>query len=74
MPSPIRYHKLFEKGEIPESWLKHVRDLMVIAEKTVELRVEMFGSKPRAPIRERSQKSRAILWVINRDAAAVDRS
>jgi membrane peptidoglycan carboxypeptidase len=34
LPSPVRYHKLFEKGTIPDSWLKHVRALMVIAEKT----------------------------------------
>jgi hypothetical protein len=34
LPSPVRYHKLFEKHEISETWLKHVRALMVIAEKT----------------------------------------
>ncbi len=34
LPSPTRYHRLFEKGEVGEAWLKHVRDLMVIAEKT----------------------------------------
>jgi hypothetical protein len=34
LPSPSRYHHLFEKGQISDAWLKHVRDLMVIAEKT----------------------------------------
>jgi hypothetical protein len=33
MPSPIRYHRIFEKGEVPEAWMKHIRQLMEIAEK-----------------------------------------
>jgi hypothetical protein len=34
MPSPLRNHKIYDKGEVPESWMRHVRDLMVIAERT----------------------------------------
>jgi membrane peptidoglycan carboxypeptidase len=33
MPSPIRYHRIFEKGEVSEAWMKHIRQLMEIAEK-----------------------------------------
>lgn len=40
LPSPVRYHKLFEKGQLPESWLKHVRDLMGIAEKNGKISPE----------------------------------
>jgi hypothetical protein len=34
MPSPVRNHRIYEKGEISESWMKHVRQLMEIAERT----------------------------------------
>jgi membrane peptidoglycan carboxypeptidase len=34
MPSPLRFHKIYEKGEISETWLKHVRQLMEIAART----------------------------------------
>lgn len=33
LPSPIRYGKLRDKGEVPETWLRHLRTLMEIAEK-----------------------------------------
>ena len=33
LPSPVRYHRMWEKGEVPEHWLKNIRHLMVIAEK-----------------------------------------
>ena len=31
LPSPIRYGKLREKGEVSESWMRHLRALMEIA-------------------------------------------
>jgi hypothetical protein len=34
MPSPLKNHKIYDKGEVPEAWMRHVRELMVIAEKT----------------------------------------
>jgi membrane peptidoglycan carboxypeptidase len=34
MPSPLKNHKIYEKGEVPEAWMRHVRALMSIAEKT----------------------------------------
>jgi membrane peptidoglycan carboxypeptidase len=34
LPSPIRYGKLHEKSEAPESWMRHLRALMAIAAKT----------------------------------------
>jgi Transglycosylase len=34
MPSPIKNYRIYEKGEVPESWMKHVRQLMEIAERT----------------------------------------
>jgi hypothetical protein len=33
LPSPIRFGKLREKGEVPETWLRHLRALMEIAAK-----------------------------------------
>ncbi len=34
MPSPIKNYRIYEKGEVPESWMRHVRQLMEIAERT----------------------------------------
>jgi membrane peptidoglycan carboxypeptidase len=34
MPSPLKNHKIYDEGEVPEAWMRHVRALMVIAEKT----------------------------------------
>jgi len=31
LPSPLRYAKLRDKGEVPESWMRHLRALMEIA-------------------------------------------
>lgn len=33
LPSPLRYGKLRDKGEVPESWMNHLRALMNIAAK-----------------------------------------
>jgi hypothetical protein len=33
LPSPIRYGKLREKGEVPETWMRHLHTLMEIAAK-----------------------------------------
>jgi len=33
LPSPIRYSKLWDKGQVPESWMNHIKTLMQIAEK-----------------------------------------
>ncbi|HVJ88817.1 MAG TPA: biosynthetic peptidoglycan transglycosylase, partial [Labilithrix sp.] len=34
LPSPIRYGKLRDKGEVPESWMRHLKALMEISAKT----------------------------------------
>jgi hypothetical protein len=34
LPSPIRFHRMAEKGELPEYWLNHLHQLMGIAAKT----------------------------------------
>jgi hypothetical protein len=34
MPAPLRYHHLFEKGDVPEYWMKHLHQLMEIAQRT----------------------------------------
>jgi hypothetical protein len=34
LPSPVRYHRMIEKGELPEHWTRHIRTLMEIAQKT----------------------------------------
>ena len=31
MPSPIRFHKMYEKGSVPDGWLNHLHTLMRIA-------------------------------------------
>ncbi len=31
LPAPLRYHHMFERGEVPAGWLKHVRQLMEIS-------------------------------------------
>ncbi len=33
MPAPVRNYRIYEKGEVPEAWMRHVRQLMEIAEK-----------------------------------------
>jgi membrane peptidoglycan carboxypeptidase len=33
MPSPLRFHKMYERGEVPDAWLKHLRQLMKTASK-----------------------------------------
>jgi len=33
LPHPLASHKLYEKGQIPESWMKNIHSLMEIAEK-----------------------------------------
>lgn len=33
LPSPVRYGKLREKGEVPEPWMKHLKALMTISAK-----------------------------------------
>jgi len=33
LPHPLASHKLYEKGEIPESWMKNIHALMQIAER-----------------------------------------
>lgn len=34
LPQPVRYHYLYEHGELPESWLKGIRARMMIAQRT----------------------------------------
>ena len=34
MPSPVRYHRIFEKGQVSDAWMKHIYQLMDIAKKT----------------------------------------
>ena len=33
LPKPREYHKLYEKGELPQSWMMNIRQLMDIAHK-----------------------------------------
>jgi len=33
LPKPREYHKLYEKGELPQSWMVNIRQLMDIAHK-----------------------------------------
>jgi len=33
LPKPREYHKLYEKGELPQSWMVNIRQLMEIARK-----------------------------------------
>ena len=33
LPKPREYHKLYEKGELPQSWMNNIRQLMEIAHK-----------------------------------------
>lgn len=33
LPSPVRYHRMWEKGELPDYWAKNIRNLMTIAQK-----------------------------------------
>ena len=33
LPSPVKYHGIYDRGAVPDGWLKHVRTLMGIAEK-----------------------------------------
>jgi membrane peptidoglycan carboxypeptidase len=33
LPSPLRHHKLWEKGEVPASWMKNIHLWMQVAEK-----------------------------------------
>jgi hypothetical protein len=37
LPQPVRYHHLYEHGELPESWLKGIRARMVIAQRTAKI-------------------------------------
>lgn len=34
LPKPVRYHYLYERGELPDSWLRGVRARMTIAQRT----------------------------------------
>jgi hypothetical protein len=67
LPSPREYHKIYEKGEVPQSWMNHIHQLMEIAHKnkritdkeleeakteTIELhREDAPLPPPRAPVR-----------------------
>jgi len=37
LPKPREYHKLYEKGELPQSWLFNIRQLMEIAHKNARI-------------------------------------
>jgi hypothetical protein len=34
LPKPVRYHYLYEHGELPDSWLRGIRSRMIIAQRT----------------------------------------
>jgi RNase P/RNase MRP subunit p29 len=34
LPKPVRYHYLYERGELPDSWLRGIRARMIIAHRT----------------------------------------
>jgi hypothetical protein len=34
LPKPLRYHYLYERGELPDSWLRGIRARMLIAQRT----------------------------------------
>ena len=34
LPSPIRFHHIYDHGQVPDAWMSHLHTLLGIAEKT----------------------------------------
>jgi len=50
LPSPVRYHRMWEKGELPEHWAKNIRNLMTIAQKNGKITSADLAEGLREPI------------------------
>ena len=50
LPAPIRYHKLWEQGEVPESWMRGIHDRMEIAERTGKITAPQLAEGLAEPI------------------------
>ncbi|RYG18144.1 peptidoglycan transglycosylase, partial [bacterium] len=50
LPSPLRYHRMYEKGEVSPGWLRHLHQLMEISEQRGALTSGELAEGLAAPI------------------------